>query len=444
MHRQKRIIRTTVTILLLLLGIAGYIFFTNVSYFKEGSERVKSVARNDIQFRGWKITSAGYITQDDPQIILGGITGYVDRLELLMDTADTLNPQVFYLSDRGTFFSEGNSFVPEYQYNNGVLRLSIQREVQGLRVDLTNEPGVTIKLHGVQYARIGFALEPVNLICFIFLLGLLLLPIYFSRQTFVNIKMHVGGIKRYSYLLMHLVQRDIIVKYRRSVLGMLWSVLNPLLMMMVITAVFQRLFRFQVENFPMYYLTGSLMFGFVSEATSGAMVSIINSAALLRKVYIPKYIFVLEKCIFSFVNMLFSFVAVLIMLVVLGMQVHWTIILCFIPMLYAFLFSLGLGLILATMEVFLRDTAHIYSVFITLWMYLTPVIYPADILPQAVRAVVELNPLYYYVEYFRSLVMYGIVPGWNENAICIVFSLLLLGLGLFAFKKKQDSFIQYL
>ena len=137
-------------------------------------------------------------------------------------------------------------------------------------------------------------------------------------------------------------------------------------------------------------------------------------------------------------------VAVLVMLVVLRMEFHWTLLLSFIPMLYVFVFSLGLGMILATMEVFLRDTSHLYSVFVTAWMYLTPIIYPIDILPQIMRSLAELNPLYYYAEYMRSLVMYGTVPNWETNAICITFALLFLGVGLFVFKKKQDAFILYL
>ena len=111
--------------------------------------------------------------------------------------------------------------------------------------------------------------------------------------------------KKYRYLLQDLTARDLKVKYRRSVLGFAWSILNPFLMMLVITAVFQNIFKFEVDYFPIYYLTGALLYNFVVEATNGSMTSIIGGASLIKKVYIPKYIFPLEKCIFAFVNMVF-------------------------------------------------------------------------------------------------------------------------------------------
>ena len=129
---------------------------------------------------------------------------------------------------------------------------------------------------------------------------------------------------KYRFLLNELISRDLKVKYRRSVLGILWSVLNPLLMMIVITTVFQHVFRFDIEYFPLYYLTGSLIFNFVSEATNGAMTSVLDNAALIKKVYIPKYIFPLEKCLFSFVNMLFSMIAVLLIVVLYRFKLSWT------------------------------------------------------------------------------------------------------------------------
>ena len=137
---------------------------------------------------------------------------------------------------------------------------------------------------------------------------------------------------KYRHLLKELVSRDIKIKYRRSVLGVAWSVLNPLLMMLVITAVFSTIFKFQVENFPVYYLTGSLIFGFVTEATNNSMTSIIDNAPLIKKVYIPKYIFPLEKVSFAFVNALYSLIAVFIIMIILRVQVSWTIIMLPIPL----------------------------------------------------------------------------------------------------------------
>ena len=127
-------------------------------------------------------------------------------------------------------------------------------------------------------------------------------------------KAYLATFLKYKYLLHNLISRDLKVKYRRSTLGLLWSVLNPLLMSIVISIVFQNFFRFDVPNFAIYYLTGSLIFNFMNEATSSAMVSIVGNAPLIKKVYIPKYIFPLEKVMFAFVNMLFSMIALVIMM----------------------------------------------------------------------------------------------------------------------------------
>lgn len=249
---------------------------------------------------------------------------------------------------------------------------------------------------------------------------------------------------RYRYLLKELVSRDIKVKYRRSVLGVAWSVLNPLLMMLVMTAVFSTIFKFQVENYPVYYLTGLLIFNFVNEATNASMTSIIDNAPLIKKVYIPKYIFVLEKCLFALVNALYSLIAMFIIMLILRVHVSWTIVLLPIPLVYTFLFSVGLGLILGTCNVFFRDIGHLYGVWTTAWMYLTPIIYPIEILPNFVKSVVAFNPLIYYVNYFRNIVLYGVVPSFRENVICIGIALLFLILGLWVFKANQDKFILHI
>lgn len=249
---------------------------------------------------------------------------------------------------------------------------------------------------------------------------------------------------KYRHLVSNLITRDLKVKYRRSMLGFLWSILNPLLMALVINAVFQNLFRFDIDYFIVYYLTGSLIFNFMTEATTSSLVSVLNAASLIKKVYIPKYIFPLEKCLFAFVNMLFSSVAVIIVIFIQRMPLHLTALLFFFPMVCAFVFSLGLSLMLSSVNVFFRDIGHLYSVWTTAWMYLTPIIYPVSILPDGLMTVMRLNPMYYYVSYFRDVVMYGIVPDVQTHLICIIYALLFFVFGLCVFKKQQDRFILYI
>lgn len=249
---------------------------------------------------------------------------------------------------------------------------------------------------------------------------------------------------KYRFLLANLIERDIKVKYRRSVLGILWSVLNPLLMMFVIATVFSRVFRFHVENFHVYYLTGSVIYNFISEATSTSMMSVFSSAPLIKKVYIPKYIFPLEKCLFSFVNLLFSLVAVVIVMLVSGIKFTFVALLFPIPILYALIFSTGMSLLLSALTVFFRDIVHIYGVFLTAWMYATPIIYPMEAVSEKIQFIMQFNPMYYYVQYFRDVVFYGTVPGIRFNLISITFSLGMLIIGILVFKNKQDKFVLYM
>lgn len=265
-----------------------------------------------------------------------------------------------------------------------------------------------------------------------------------NTSSNINLKANVLAFKKYRYMVSNLIKKDITTKYRRSVLGILWSVLNPLLMMLVTTAVFQYLFRSDIENFPIYYLTGSLLFNFVAEATTSSMTSVLGSATLIKKVYIPKYLFPLQKCLFSFVNMLFSLVALVIMYIVLKIVPPWTIILAPIPMLYALLFSFGIGLILSSLIIFFRDIGHLYSVWITVWMYLTPIIYPIEALPSSVSRIVKINPLYHIIKYFRNVTLYGIIPTFRDNIICLSCGMVVLIIGLIIFKKTQDKFILYI
>lgn len=252
--------------------------------------------------------------------------------------------------------------------------------------------------------------------------------------------------KKYSFLLLNLIKRDIKVKYRRSILGILWSVLNPLFMMIIITTVFSKLFARGVENFHIYYLTSSTIFNFVSEGTSTSLMSIVGNAGLLKKVYMPKYIFPIEKVLFALVNFLFSMVAVVIVMLFTGIKITFISLLFPIPVFYALIFSIGLSLILSALTVFFRDMVHIYSLFLLAWMYATPIIYPVSLVSssKALSFIMKFNPMYYFVTYFRDLLMYNTLPTLKMNVICIFCALSTLIVGIIIFKKTQNKFILHI
>lgn len=250
------------------------------------------------------------------------------------------------------------------------------------------------------------------------------------------------------YLLYNLVSRDFKLKYRRSVLGVLWSVLNPLLSMVVMVLVFSNIFRFDIENFPVYLILGQVLMTLMTDSTNNSMGSIIEAAPLIQKIYVEKIIFPTEKCIFAVVNFLLSLIAVAGVMIFFHIAPGWPIVLLPVVILYVLIFSLGLSYLLSAVSVFFRDVMHLWGVLVTLWFYLTPIFWPIEALASNgiswMYQVILCNPMYHYVLYFRNIMMYNTWPSLTENLICIAFALGTLAIGLFTFKKLEKKFILYI
>lgn len=254
-------------------------------------------------------------------------------------------------------------------------------------------------------------------------------------------RQYLSNYKRFQPLLYELVARDVKIKYRKSAMGVLWTLLNPLMMMAILSVVFSNLFRFDIENYSLYLLAGQIIFNFYNESTSGAMTAILGNASLIKKVYIPKYLFVVSRITSSGINILSSFCALILVMVFTKSELHWTIFLAVIPLAYLFVFSLGIGLILAALTVRFRDVMHLYSVFVTALMYLTPVIYSISMLPKWVQFIVKLNPLTGILTIFRNVVIYNTIPSIQSLLISGMTVIITLGVGMWIFYKQQDSFI---
>lgn len=251
-------------------------------------------------------------------------------------------------------------------------------------------------------------------------------------------------LKRNWFTITSLVSRDFKLKYRRSVLGVLWSVLNPLLMMCVLAAVFTNVLKFgDVENFPMYLILGNVLFALMADSTSGAMTSILESAPLIKKIRVAKMIFPLEKVLFQLVNFAISLVAVIVVMVF--FRIPPTVCLLAMPvlLLYMLLFCAGLGMLLSSLAVFFRDVCHLWGVVITAWTYATPLFYPLSLLPDWMQKAEAFNPMFHYVTYFRDIAMYGQWPGLKENLACLVIALITFSIGFLVFKRTEKKFILY-
>lgn len=266
------------------------------------------------------------------------------------------------------------------------------------------------------------------------------------------VKSILGNFKRYSFLMSQLISRDFKVKYKRSVLGVLWSILQPILMMTVMAVVFSQMFKFKVDgiNYLVYLMTGIVMFNYFSEATSNAMTSVVFNFGLINKVYIPKYIFPIAKCLFCGINFVLTLIPWfgIILLSYFGLgeyTCHLNVWYILIPYIFVcfFFFALGIGMIISCVSVFLRDMFYIYSIILTIWNYLTPVFYSIEILPTKLQTLFKFNPLYLYITGVRSIVLSGERPSLVQLGSMALVGFVTLLIGMLVFRKKQDKFIYY-
>jgi len=251
---------------------------------------------------------------------------------------------------------------------------------------------------------------------------------------------------KYNFLLRQLVSRDFKVKYKRSVLGVLWSLLYPVLTMSVMAIVFTNIFQARIPgvNYLVYLMSGLIVFNYFSEASNLSMSSVVANFSLINKVYMPKYIFPVSKCLFVGINFLLTLIPLyaIILLTGTGLNLYHLL----LPFGYAclFLFTLGFSLILSTVAVFLRDMFYIYGVVLTLWTYMTPIMYDLSFIGRPLFInILKCNPLYWYVDFSRQIILYGRVPELISWLACLGFGLGFLLLGIFVFKKNQDKFIYY-
>lgn len=259
-----------------------------------------------------------------------------------------------------------------------------------------------------------------------------------------------ANFKKYSFLMREMVSRDFKVKYKRSVLGIIWSLLYPLLQMAIMSIVFSQLFKYRMEgvNYLVYLMSGLVMFNYFSEATNSAMTSLVTNFPLMKKIYIPKYIFPLSKCIFATINFLLTLIPLLLIIIFSGDATTHCIINIYyllLPFAYVccFLFCVGLGFILSTISVFLRDIFYIYGIILTIWQYFTPTFYDISMLTPQLQKLFNLNPLYHYITFTRTIILYNKIPDLSNWLWCGGTAIVMFIIGCIVFKYKQDKFIYY-
>lgn len=250
-----------------------------------------------------------------------------------------------------------------------------------------------------------------------------------------------NAFEHYQFMLQQLVNRNFKTKYKRSLLGILWSFLNPLLTMLIQYVVFSTLFRSNIAYFPVYLLAGTICFSFFSEATSSGLASISGNASLITKVYIPKYIFPISTVLSSGINFALTLIPLVAAVILSGLPITQAYFFLPILMLCLLAVCLGVTMILATVMVFFRDIQFLWGVVITLLMYATPLFYPETIIPEHFTFILKVNPLYHIIRIFRVILIDCAAPEPKAMFICIAYSLLIALIGSWVFKSQQDKFV---
>lgn len=247
---------------------------------------------------------------------------------------------------------------------------------------------------------------------------------------------------QYIFALKQMVAREVKRKYARSYLGIVWSVLNPLMSMAVMSLIFSTIFKRSIENFPIYYLTGTIFWTLFSGSTNSAMTALVDNRSMLMKVKLSKQTFVLARVFTALTNFGYTCVAYVLMLLVFRIKPNVYMLFFPIAVFFILLFSLGIGFVLSILYVFFGDIKYLYSVLLTLWMYLSAVFYPVDRLSDRMQWVIRKNPVYNYIEFARDIVLYSKMPEPILWIKIILWGVCSFALGYWIFRKTENLVMQ--
>lgn len=265
--------------------------------------------------------------------------------------------------------------------------------------------------------------------------------IYDSSATGSPAVEELKSLLQYKHLIVQFIRRDILTRYKRSVLGVAWTMLGPLGTMLVLTIAFSAVLSRGIPSYPAYVLSGLMAWTFFSQTTNTAMRYIVWGSNLMKRIYVPSTAFAVSSIGVGIVNIVLSIIPLFIVMIATGVQIRWTVLLMPIPILYLAMFSLGVGLFVSVLAVYYADIAEVYRILLTAWMYLSPVIYPPSILPDQIRFWIQtLNPMYNLINFFRMPVYDGVVPALSDFLINGLISLVVLLIGWYFFTLKSDEF----
>ncbi len=254
----------------------------------------------------------------------------------------------------------------------------------------------------------------------------------------------IARFARHRFLFEELVKRDFKQKYKRTVLGMGWSLLSPLLTLLVMKIVFTQFFGRDMEHYTTYLFSGTLLMSYFKETTKGGMSALMGNARIITKINVPKYLFILSKSISGMVNFGITLIIYFLFCALDGITFGFHMLSLIYPVLCLTVLSIGVGMILSALFVFFRDISYLYDIFLTLLTYMSAIFYTLDRYPVEVQRLFLLNPVYVCIKYFRVVTMEGRLPSLEFHALCGIYALVIAGIGAWCYKKNNHKFLYYL
>ena len=250
-------------------------------------------------------------------------------------------------------------------------------------------------------------------------------------------------LRKNQFMLEELIKRDFKQKYKRTVLGMFWSILNPLLTLLVMRLVFTNFFGRDVPFYTTYIFAGNLMFSYFKEQTSGGMNALMSNASIFTKINVPKYMFLLSKSVSAVINVALTLIVFFVFVIIDGVPFHWTVFAIVYPIAMLTIFNLGVGMILSAFFVFFRDIGYLYDVFTLLLMYMSAIFYQVDRFPAWIQRMFLLNPVYVAIKYVRVVVIDGNLPSLLFHFLLLLYAGIAIGIGSYIYKKYNHRFLYY-
>ena len=251
-------------------------------------------------------------------------------------------------------------------------------------------------------------------------------------------------VQTYKFLFDELVKRDFKKKYKRTVLGMWWSVLSPLLQLLVMRIVFTQFFGRGMEHYTTYLFCGNLVYNFYRESTNGGMNSLMSNAGIISKVNVPKYMFLLSRNVSSLITFGLNLVVFFLFVILDGVPIQTNFVLLIYPILCLVVFNIGVGLVLSALFVFFRDINYLYEIFTMLLSYFSAIFYTVDGYSAWMQKAFYINPLYCYIRYFRVVVLEGAVPSLALHILCLFYAIVMILIGGYIYKKYNHKFLYYM